>query len=223
MSSAKIVIQVVLSIPFVLVSVGLLLFIPAGTIEWLEGWIFLLLLLIFVASYYTYFMIKSPSTLEQREKLSSSFEDKITLMIIGILYLSLIVLPALDFQFQWSQLPTIIKVIGNLGVVLSYIIIFMVMKENPFASKGLTIHEDQTVITTGPYAVVRHPMYTSLSIMFLSIPLALGSLITLAPAIISVFLLVTRINNEEKMLLKEFKEYEEYIEKVHYRLIPRIW
>jgi len=165
MSSAKIVIQVILSILFVLVFVGLLLFIPAGTIEWLEGWIYILLLLIFVVSYYTYFMIKNPSTLEQREKLSSSFEDKITLIIIGILFVSLLVLPALDFQFQWFQLPTIIKVIGNLGVALSYIIIFLVMKENPFASKGLTIHEDQTVITTGPYAVVRHPIYTSLSII----------------------------------------------------------
>ena len=97
------------------------------------------------------------------------------------------------------------------------------MKENPFASKGLTIHEDQTVITTGPYAVVRHPMYTSLSLIFLSISLALGSLITLLPAIISIFLLVTRISNEEKMLLKEFKEYNEYMKKVHYQLIPRIW
>ena len=223
MSSAKIVMQVVLSIPFVLVSVGLLLFIPAGTIEWLEGWIYLLLLLIFIVSYYTYFIIKNPNTLEQREKLSSSSKDKITLTIIGILFVSLLVIPALDYQFQWSQLPTVIEVIGNLGVVLSFIIIFLVMKENPFASKGLTIHEDQTIITTGPYAVVRHPMYTSLSLMFLSIPLALGSLITLLPTIISIFLLVTRISNEENMLLKEFKEYNEYIKKVQFRLIPRIW
>ena len=223
MSSAKIGIQVVVSIPFVLVFVGLLLFIPAGTIEWLEGWIYLLLLLIFIVSYYSYFMIKNPSTLETREKLSSSFKDKITLFLIGVFFISLLVIPALDYQFQWSQLPLSIKIIGNLGLILSYIIIFLVMKENPFASKGLTIHEDQTVITTGPYAVVRHPMYTSLSLMFLSIPSALGSLITLIPAIISTFLLVTRISNEEKMLLKEFKEYNEYIQMVRYRLIPRIW
>ena len=223
MSSVKLVLQVVLSIPLVLVFAGLLLFIPAGSIEWLEGWVYLFLLLIFILSYYSYFMIKNPSTLETREKLSSSFADRISLLIIGVLFVSMLIIPALDYQFQWSQLPPIIKLIGNLGLLLSYIIIFLVMKENPFASKGLTIHEDQTIISTGPYAVVRHPMYTSLSIMFLSIPLALGSLITLLLGIISIFILITRISNEEKMLLKEFKEYDEYIKKVHYRLIPRIW
>ena len=168
-------------------------------------------------------MVKDPSTLERREKLSSESEDNSFLILIIISFLLLLILPGLDYQYRWSQLLPIFKLLGNIGLIISYMIIFLVMKENPFASKGLTIHEDHKLIKTGLYAVVRHPMYTGLIIMFLCIPLALGSLITLSIGIISSLLLVMRIDREEIMLKQELDGYEDYIKEIHFRLLPKVW
>ncbi|MFW9993677.1 MAG: methyltransferase family protein [Candidatus Odinarchaeota archaeon] len=213
----------VFAIPFVAIFIGALLFIPANTFEWLEGWLYVLLLVLYVLAVFIYFMIKDPSTLEKRSKLSGSTTDKIFLTLFGIDFFLLIILPGFDFQYSWSPLPFAVEAIGFLGLVLSYIIIFLVMRENSFASKGLVIHKDQEVISTGPYAVVRHPMYVGFTIMSFSIPLALGSLVSLLPALFAPFFLAFRILSEEEMLKKELPDYTEYMKKVPYRLIPKIW
>ncbi|MHA2296107.1 MAG: methyltransferase family protein [Candidatus Hodarchaeales archaeon] len=223
MSTVKLTIQMIFSIPFIVLFIGVLLFIPANTTNWLEGWLFNLSLALYVLVVFVYFMIKDPSTLERRSKLSGSTTDKIFLTFFGIDFLLIIVLPGFDYQFQWSPLPPLIVVLGFLGLILSYIIIFLVMRENSFASKGLTIHEGQEVITTGPYAIVRHPMYVGFTIMAICIPLALGSLVSLFPALLAPFFLAFRIRNEEEMLKKELQGYTEYMKKVRYRLIPKIW
>ncbi|MFX1336217.1 MAG: methyltransferase family protein, partial [Promethearchaeota archaeon] len=125
--------------------------------------------------------------------------------------------------FQWTQIPSLIKIIGFLGLVFSYILNFWVMRVNSYASKGLVMHEDHLIITIGPYGIIRHPMYVSFVLLAFSTPIALGSLVSIFLAIPIPFLLVFRIQNEEKMLTKELISYIEYMEKVRYRLIPKIW
>lgn len=189
-------------------------------------------------------MIKDPATLEKRGKISGSATDKIFLMLFSIAFLLILILPGLDFRYGWSPLSFTLEAvsfldlnfqyklsllilaiegIGFLGLTLSYIIIFLVMKINSFASKGVTIHEEHKVITTGLYAIIRHPMYVGFSLMSFSIPLALGSLVGLIPALVVPIFLALRIRNEEELLKAELPGYKEYMEKVRYRLIPKIW
>ncbi|MFX1254887.1 MAG: methyltransferase family protein [Promethearchaeota archaeon] len=244
MSTVKLFISMLFAIPFVALFLGVLIFIPANTIEWLEGWLYIIQIVLYVLIVFIYFMIKDPDTLLRRGKISGSATDKIFLTLFGIDFFLLLILPGFDFQYRWSPLqftiemvsflgfnfqykwsPVVsaIEVIGFLGLTLSYIIVFLVMRINSFASKGVTIHDEQEVITTGPYAIVRHPMYVGFTLMSLSIPLALGSLISLVPALLVPFFIAFRIRYEEELLKEELKGYKEYMEKVRYRLIPKIW
>lgn len=223
MRRLKLIIAFILSIPFLIAFLGALLFLPASNFYWINGWMLIASLVIYLILNFIYFFIKDPSTLEKRSKLSTEKGDIIHLTLIGILFLALLLLPTLDFRFNWSQLPFFLSFIGLVGLIISYLIIFFVMRENSFASKGLMIHKGQEVITTGPYALVRHPMYIGAIIMSISIPLTLGSLIGLIPAIFVPFIFVLRIRNEEEMLLRELKGYDEYQKKVKYRLFPKIW
>ena len=168
-------------------------------------------------------MIKDPSTLEKRSKLSSDKGDNLYITVIGILFLALLLLPTFDYRFNWSQLPFFVSWIGFTGLIISYLILSFVMRENSFASKGVMIHEGQKVIDTGPYALVRHPMYMGALIMCVSIPLTLSSLISIVPAIFIPFIFALRIRKEEELLLRELPGYDAYREKVKYKLFPKIW
>jgi protein-S-isoprenylcysteine O-methyltransferase Ste14 len=223
MKRLKLIIAFILSIPFLIVFLGALLFIPAGNFYWINGWMLIASLVTYLLLNFIYFIIKDPSTLEKRSKLSTEKGDIIHLTLIGILFLTLLLLPTLDFRFNWSQLPFFLSFVGLVGLIISYLILFFVMRENSFASKGLMIHNNQEVITTGPYALVRHPMYIGSIIMSISIPLTLGSLIGLIPAIFVPFIFALRIRHEEEMLLRELKGYDQYQQKVKYRLFPKIW
>ncbi|MFX1255311.1 MAG: methyltransferase family protein [Promethearchaeota archaeon] len=244
MSTVKLFFQILFLIPFSLLFLGVIIFIPANTIEWLEGWIFSILIMLFAIMPFIYLMIKDPATLERRRKLSGSTKDKIFLMLFGIAFLLIPILPGLDFQYKWSPLPftievvsflgfnfqykwspvvSAIEVIGFLGLIVSCSIYFLVMRANTFASKGVTIHEAHRVITTGPYALVRHPMYVAFILIGFSIPLSLGSLVALIPALLVPVFVVFRIRYEEELLKKELSDYKEYMKKVPYRLIPKIW
>jgi protein-S-isoprenylcysteine O-methyltransferase Ste14 len=223
MKRLKLIIAFILSIPFLIVFLGALLFIPAGNFYWINGWMLIASLVTYLLLNFIYFIIKDPSTIEKRSKLSTEKGDIIHLTLIGILFLTLLLLPTLDFRFNWSQLPFFLSFVGLVGLIISYLILFFVMRENSFASKGLMIHNNQEVITTGPYALVRHPMYIGSIIMSISIPLTLGSLIGLIPAIFVPFIFALRIRHEEEMLLRELKGYDQYQQKVKYRLFPKIW
>ncbi len=223
MSALKLSFQFLFSVPFLVLILGALLFLPANSVSWVEGWVFIVLMIGYVGLTYLYFIIKDPSTLQNRSKLSTSGKDSFFLALFGIDFFLLLILPGFDYQYQWSQLPDPAKLIGFLGVCFSFIIIFFVMRENSFASKGVKIHEEQEVITTGPYAIVRHPMYVGFTIMSFFIPIALGSFISLLPAIFCPFFLAMRIRSEEELLKSQLAGYREYMEKVPYRLIPKIW
>ncbi len=223
MSFIKAIIQIIIGIPFITIFTGVLLFLPAGTLNWIEGWLYILLLLIYYVSTAIYFTIKNPSTLKRRRKLSASNVENLIMIIFGCSFLLLLIIPGFDFQLKWTQLPLLFKIIGFIGLIITYILNFWVLKENSFASKGLIIHKDQKVITTGPYGIVRHPMYVSIILLAFSTPIALGSLISLILALIIPFFLAFRILKEEKMLRKDLVGYTEYTQKVCYRLFPKIW
>ena len=223
MSRAKIIITNIISIPFLVIFLGVLLFLPAGNIGWINGWILIASLIIYLLFTSTYFLIKDPSTLEKRSKLSNVKGDNLILALFGLLFLTMLILSAFDFRYSWSQVPISISIAGLSGLIISYLILFLVMKENSFASKGLRIHEDQKLITTGPYSFVRHPLYFGGTIMGFCIPLTLGSFYGLVPAIILPFIYIIRIRTEEKMLINELKGYTEYRQTVKYKLIPGIW
>jgi len=223
MKIIKQILTLILSIPFVVGLMGLILFLPAGDLHWINGWIFIASLIFYLLLTFVYFIIKDPSTLEKRRKLNTKKDDISFFFIISIIFLSLIIIPAFDYRLGWSQIPSTISLFGLCGLIISYLILFLVMRENSFASKGLMVHKNHIVIDTGPYSLIRHPMYVAFLIMSFSIPLALGSLIGIIPVVLIPFIIARRIRKEEEMLHSELEGYNKYTKRVKYRLIPKIW
>lgn len=223
MKRAKLILTNILSIPFIIIFLGALLFFSAGDFYWINGWMFIASLISYLILNSIYFIIKDPAALDKRSKFSTEKEDNFIIVLISILFLVLLLLPAFDYRYNWSQIPFFLSCIGLACLAISYLILFFVLRENSFASKGLRIHEHQKVITTGPYAIVRHPLYFGGIIMSISIPLTLGSWIGLIPALFAPVIYAVRIRKEEQMLLKYLEGYDEYRIKVRYKLIPNVW
>lgn len=204
--------------------VGLIIFVPANTINYWNGWLFMVLLFIpmFIAG--IIMMIKSPnllkSRLDAREKES---EQKLVVAISGVMFLVGFIVAGLNYRFSWTQLPNIVVIIASVIFLLSYLLYAEVLRENAFLSRTIEVQNDQKLINTGLYGIVRHPMYFATLFLFLSMPLILGSLFSFIIFLIYPFVIVKRINNEERVLDKELKGYKEYKKKVRYKLIPYIW
>lgn len=223
MKKLKIILINLLSLPFLAGFMGVLFFPAAGTVKWLNGWLVIISLIIYIIFYTAYFLVTDPSTLERRSKLSTEKGDSVNLILIGVLFLAILVLPAFDFRYGWSQVPFSLSLISLFFLAGSYAILFIVSKQNTYASKGLRIHEGQKIISTGLYSVVRHPLYLGGIIMGISLPLVLGSLIGVIPGLVLPLIYALRIKKEELMLERELDGYEEYRKKVKYRLIPGLW
>jgi len=206
---------------------AILLILLSGSFLWIEMWIYLLIFTIFMT--YSLFWVRknNPQLLESRTSMKGSpRSDKIILSLLGVVCIVYFVVAGLDGgRFHWSVIPVLVKILGFIGVAFGLIIMFLVMKENAFASKVLRIDKEggQKVISTGPYAIVRHPMYTGYLLMFFGLTIALGSLFGLIPTVIVTILIIIRILLEEKLLHEGLEGYTEYTEKVKYRLIPKIW
>jgi protein-S-isoprenylcysteine O-methyltransferase Ste14 len=206
-----------------------LLFGGAGTIAWPEGWIFLLIQTSFSIGMVLWLRKHDPELLQERMDLWKRVVkpwDKAIVVLLITSCVPLFVLPGLDaIRYQWSYVPLPLKVIGFLVILLSYGLMFWVVKTNPYSSAVVEIQEDRghKTITTGPYQYVRHPMYVGAILMFLSIPLALGSLVTFIPGLILTALIVVRTSLEDKTLHAELEGYKDYANVVKYRLLPRIW
>ena len=207
-----------------LLLVGLLVFLPAGSFAYFEGWLFCVLL--FVPMFFAgiVMLIKAPALLEKRldvkEKRSS---QKGVVGFSGLIFIAGFVLAGLDFRFSWSEVPLVVVIIASVLFVASYILYAEVMRENAYLSRTIKVEKDQKVVDTGLYSVVRHPMYAATVILFMVIPLILGSFIALIPFAFYPVLIAVRIIDEEKLLTKELSGYEEYKKKVKYRLIPFVW
>ena len=207
-----------------LLLVGVLLFLPAGSFEYINGWLFIGLLFIPMLILGVVLLIKSPDLLKKRlgarEKENT---QKGVVAVSGILFVIGFAVAGLDFRFGWSEVPLWVVIASSIVLLISYALYAEVMRENAYLSRTIEVQEDQKVVDTGLYGIVRHPMYSVTLWLFLSIPLVLGSwwsFICFAPYIA---VIVVRIINEEKVLEKGLQGYTEYKKRVKYRILPFIW
>lgn len=211
------------TVPIILtIFMWIILFIPAGSIKFWEAWIFWSGFSTITFFITFYFMKKNPEFLARRSKVKQTKESVKTPLIFKVYYLGFI-LPGIDFRFHWSHVELWIIISSNIIVLASYIFIFYVFKKNSYASTVIQVENEQNVISSGPYALVRHPMYLGMVIMSLFMPIALGSYISIIPMIFIIPITIIRIKNEEEMLLKNLNGYKAYCSKIKYRLIPFIW
>jgi protein-S-isoprenylcysteine O-methyltransferase Ste14 len=202
----------------------LILFLPAGTFAYWEAWVYLAILLVPMFFVMIYFLKKAPEFLARRMQLKEKeVEQKIIVKLALIPFLLAFILPGIDKQFGWSNVPVSIIVGSEILVCIGYLLVVLVFRENQFASRIIEVVKGQTVIQSGPYRIVRHPMYLGTILMYVASPLALGSYWAIIPAVFIIPVLIARIINEEKVLTKELEGYSEYKQKTRYRLIPGIW
>ena len=220
----KLFIQAVLKFLLGVIIIGLLIFIPAGTIKYINGWIFMGILFIPMLIAGIIMMIKNPKLLKSRlDAKEKQKEQNIVIKLSGLMFIVGFIIAGLDFRYSWLKLPSFISYIAIALFLLSYIMWAEVLRENTFLSRTIKVTENQKVIDTGLYGIVRHPMYSATLILFLSMPLVLGSLISFFVFLLYPILIIVRIINEEKYLEKELNGYIDYKKKVKYRLIPYIW
>jgi protein-S-isoprenylcysteine O-methyltransferase Ste14 len=205
-----------------------ILFISAGRLDWVLGWILVLEYLVYLAAIMIWGIRRDPDLLMERGKISENVKqwDKFINALYAILIVLLLVVSGLDAQrYRWTNLPIIVVVVGGVGLAFAGWVIWRTMVENAYLSRWARIQDDrgQKVITTGPYSIVRHPMYTAIILLVLCIPLQLGSLWGLIPSVLICVLFVLRTHLEDRMLLEELDGYREYTDRVKYRLVPGIW
>jgi protein-S-isoprenylcysteine O-methyltransferase Ste14 len=201
-----------------------MLFLPAGTFTYWEAWGYLAVLFIPISLVLNYFLKNDPGLLERRMRMKEKEKRQKLIVKVSYLYFLLtFLLPGFDKRFGWSNVPVMLVIIADILVLLGYGIFFLVLRENRYASRIIEVEKEQTVISSGPYAMVRHPMYLGILIMYAFSPLALGSYWAIIPAVMIIPILVARIGNEEHILVKELDGYERYMQKTKYRLIPGVW
>lgn len=220
----KLKLKIFILIPLTFVLLLAVLLISAGSIYYWQAWTFCAVLLIPVIFVITYFLHKSPDFLERRMMFrEKEAEQKAIIKIANIPFFVGLMIPGLDFRFGWSHVPLWLVIAAHAGILLSYSMVFFAFKENAFAGRTVEIFKGQKVIDTGPYAMVRHPMYAGLIPLFLFVPLALGSYWGLLLMIPVCAAIIFRMFNEEKVLRRDLPGYAAYCEKVRYRLVPNIW
>lgn len=204
--------------------VGLLIFLPAGTLAYWNGWLLMGLLFIPMCIAGAVMLVKSPNLLKSRlDGKEKETEQKLVVLVSGALFLAGFILSGLTFRFGWLPLPTWTIIVASVAFLFGYGLYAEVLRENAYLSRTIGVQEGQKVVSTGLYGVVRHPMYLATIVMFLSIPLVLGSLIAFFVFLPYPLVLVFRIRNEEQVLEEQLDGYTEYQQRIKYRLIPFIW
>ena len=208
--------------------IGVLLFVPANTLDWSAAWIYIIIYICYGLMVVSWLRKSNSELLKERMtflKKTAHRWDKIIILGSTVLFVALLAVPSLDFRYQWSQMSLIFNIIGFVGIVCSFVLIFLVMRENTYLSRVVEIQKERghTTISTGPYRFVRHPMYVGVIVMSFCTSLALGSLYGLIPALLLAIIIGIRTHFEDKMLHKELPGYKEYAMKTRYRLLPRIW
>ena len=222
--SVKLFFEAIIKFILGVVLIGALIFWPANTLDYWNGWLFMGLLFIpmFIAG--IVMMIKSPELLKKRlNAKEKQGEQKQVLLFSGLMFLVGFVLAGLNFRFSWIVLPKLVSIIASVLFVIAYIIYAEVLRENAYLSRVIEVQENQKVIDTGLYGIVRHPMYMATILLFLAMPLVLGSIISFVVFLVYPIIIAKRIKNEEEVLEKDLDGYSEYKKKVKYKMIPYIW
>jgi protein-S-isoprenylcysteine O-methyltransferase Ste14 len=205
-------------------ALGLMLFLPAGTLNYWEAWLYITVLFVPAFFMVQYLIRHDPALLERRMRMKEKErEQRVIIKLSYLYYLAIFLLPGFDKRFGWSDSPVWLTLTASALVILGYVFVMRVFRENSYASRIVEVEHGQKVIDTGPYALVRHPMYLGVTLLYVMTPLALGSYWSLIPALAIFPLLVARILNEEKVLANELAGYREYQKKVKYRIIPFVW
>ena len=204
--------------------VGALIFLPAGTLAFPNGWLLMGILFVPMFCAGLVMMAKNPYLLSKRlDAKEKENEQSLVVKLSGLMFLTGFILAGLDFRFGWLVLPGWVSTVGAVLFLLSYLMYAEVLRENTYLSRTIEVQENQKVIDTGLYGIVRHPMYSATLVLFLSMPLVLGSLISFVVFLAYPLIIAKRIRNEEKVLEEGLPGYKEYKQKVQYRLIPYIW
>ena len=207
-----------------LVMVALLIFLPAGTVNFAKGWLFMGLLFVPMLIAGFVMLFKSPEFLAKRldvkEKQST---QKGVIAVSGLMFIAGFVVAGLDYRFGWSQMPAPVTVIASVLFLIAYALYAEVMRENAYLSRTIKVEEGQTVVDTGLYGIVRHPMYMASILLFLMMPIVLGSWYALIVFAVYPAVIVVRLKDEEELLTRELSGYAEYKKKVKYRILPFIW
>jgi protein-S-isoprenylcysteine O-methyltransferase Ste14 len=201
-----------------------LLVLPAGTLAYWQAWVYLAVLLVPTTATAAYLLWRDPELLERR--LQAREKDAAQGRIValaGLIFILVILIPAFDRRFGWSAVPVPAVLLADLLVFAGYGLFVLVLRENRSASRIIEVQEGQRVVTTGPYSIVRHPMYVAVLAMGLGTPVALGSWWAIIPALLLMPVLVARIRNEERLLTLGLAGYREYVKMTRYRLVPGIW
>jgi protein-S-isoprenylcysteine O-methyltransferase Ste14 len=223
----KIALQAVASSLIGLILFGLLLFLPAGTFSYWQAWVFIAVFTISTTGLSIYLLVTNPAVLQRRMHAGPTAEtrtvQKIASSGLFVSFAAVMVLSALDHRFGWSPVPTAVSLAGDVLVLLGLGIGSLVVIQNSYAAANITLEEDQKVVATGLYGLVRHPMYLGSLIMLVGLPLALGSYWGLVVLIPIAIVFAVRVFDEEKALNQELAGYPDYTQRVHYRLVPYVW
>lgn len=207
-----------------LVLVGVLVFLPAGTFSFWQGWLLLGILFVpmFIAG--LVMMKKCPELFRKRLNVKEEEkEQKIVIALSGVMFLAAFIIAGLNYRFGWLVLPKAVSYVAAIMFILAYVLYAEVMRENAYLSRTVEVQQNQKVISTGLYGIVRHPMYMTTLILFLAMPLVLGSIISFFITLVYIPIISIRIKNEEEVLEKGLPGYKEYMKKVKYRVIPFVW
>jgi len=216
--------KILLLFPISFLFLAVMFFVPAGTLNYWQAWLFLFVLFVPVIFTANYLIKHDPKLLERRMQFKEKrVKQKFIVKFSGLLFLIGILITGLDFRFGWSSVPFWLVIFSDLIILLSYYLVYLVFKENSYTSRTIKVEKEQKITTTGPYAIVRHPMYVGVILMYLFMPLALGSYWALIFFIPTIPIIMVRALDEEKALLKDLKGYKEYTKKVKYRLLPGVW
>lgn len=220
----KLFLQAIIKYVFGVLIVGGLLFIPANSFDYWNGWLFMGLLFIpmFIAG--IILMIKNPELLRKRlNSKEQENEQKWVLLFSGLMFIAGFIIAGLNYRYRWIEMPNVVTIISSILFIIAYILYAEVLRENTYLFRTIEVQENQKVIDTGLYGIVRHPMYAVTILLFLTIPLVLGSIISFIIFLIYPIIIGKRIKNEEKVLEKDLKGYTEYTKKVKYKVIPFVW
>ena len=220
----KLFVQAIAKFTLGVVLVGLLIFLPAGTLAFPNGWLFMGILFVPMFCAGIVMMFKNPDLLRKRlDAREKQGEQQLVVKLSGLMFLAGFIAAGLNFRFGWHTLPDGVVIGATVAFLAAYLIYAEVLRENTYLSRTIEVQENQKVIATGLYGIVRHPMYGATLFLFLAMPLILGSVISFVIFLAYPLIIVKRLRNEEQVLSKELDGYAEYRKKVKYRLIPFVW